>query len=137
MTLPSSRLLPLATPTSAPFWDGLAARRLRMQHCKACDKWIFYPRSHCPLCLGRDLIWIDIPGRGAIHSWTVMRQAPTPYFTDDAPFVLVIVEVDEGPRLASRLVIDASIPVRTGDRVRAVFESADDGSTLLMFELDR
>ena len=45
---PFTRPVPRATPTSAPFWEGLRRRELRIQCCRACSRWIFYPRASCP-----------------------------------------------------------------------------------------
>ena len=38
---------PVPTPTSRPFWDGLAAEEVRIQRCDDCGGWVFYPRSRC------------------------------------------------------------------------------------------
>ena len=43
---------PLPTPTreSQPYWDGLRAHKLMLQHCAACGKVRHYPRPVCPHC---------------------------------------------------------------------------------------
>ena len=51
----NNKPMPVATQISAPFWEGLKARRLLIQQCNACSHWNFYPRRHCPKCLEHDL----------------------------------------------------------------------------------
>ena len=51
----NNKPMPVATEISAPFWEGLKARRLLIQQCNACAQWLFYPRRHCPGCLAHDL----------------------------------------------------------------------------------
>jgi uncharacterized OB-fold protein len=129
---PTGRSLPAPTPTSAPFWDGLRAGVLRLQRCTTCAIWVYYPRSHCPGCLDRDLAWEEVSTDGVVHSVTVARQSP-PGFPADQPQALAIVELDAGPRLPTWLVADDPAEVRIGDRVRAIFEHVDADHTLLRF----
>lgn len=53
----NNKPMPVQTEISAPFWEGLKARRLLIQQCTACAHWIFYPRRHCPACMAHDLAW--------------------------------------------------------------------------------
>ena len=40
-------------------------------------------------------------GRGNVYCWTTVHQALDPAFAGDVPYMAVIVELDEGPRLAT------------------------------------
>jgi len=127
--------LPVPTPTSQPFWDGLREHRVRIQRCRACDSWVFYPRSHCSSCLSRDLAWVDVSGSGTLHTFTIARVPTAPVFSEEVPQKLVVIELDEGIRLTSTLVNAEPAEIRIGMRVRPVFEPSEEGDvTLLRFE---
>ena len=96
--------LPVATETSAPFWEGLRQGEVRLQRCEACGAWVFYPRSNCPRCLAHTLGWQTVSGRGVLHTFTVTSQPTNPLFAEDVPQRLAIVELEEGVHVPSTLV---------------------------------
>jgi uncharacterized OB-fold protein len=124
--------LPLATPTSRPFWEGLRRGEVRLQHCRACESWIFYPRSNCPECLSRELEWKTVAGTGRLHTYTIARTPTAAFFADDVPQKLAIIELDEGVRLNSTLVDIAEDDIEIGMRVRPVFEPTEGGESVLL-----
>ncbi len=100
---PEARPYPEPDGETRPFWDGIAEGRLRLQRCRGCARHVFYPRSVCPHCMSADLDWTDASGRGVVHALTVVHRAP-PGFADEAPYVVALVELEEGPRMLTRLV---------------------------------
>jgi uncharacterized OB-fold protein len=125
--------LPVPTATSAPFWDGLRHDEVRLQRCGDCEAWVFYPRSHCPRCLGTSLGWHTVSGRGRLHTYTVARQPTSPHFAGQAPQLLAIVELEEGPRLTTTLVGVEPGDLRVDLAVEPVFDHVDDEHTLLRY----
>lgn len=95
--------LPAPTPTSRPFWDGLAEGRVCIQQCPACEAWIFYPRSRCPRCLAGGLGWREVSGAATLYSWTLCRRPPSPHFAAWTPYLLAVVELAEGVRMTTIL----------------------------------
>ncbi len=127
--------LPIPTPTSQPFWDALADHRIEVQHCSACEQYIYYPRLHCPGCLSRDLEWREVPGTGVVYTYTIARRPTAPPWSKDVPQQIAVVELDEGPRLTTELVNVAPEDIKVGLRVKPVFaDHAEAGVTLLLFE---
>ena len=127
--------LPIPTPTSKPFWDGLRERRVRIQRCATCDTWIFYPRSHCPHCLSPDPEWREISGAGTVYTFTVARRATAPMFEDEVPQKIAVVALDEGPHLTTTLVNVEPGEIHIGMRVRPAFDDIDGHEiTLLRYE---
>jgi uncharacterized OB-fold protein len=124
---------PLPIPTTQPFWDGLAADEVRIQHCGACGTWVYYPRARCTNCLSDDLRWEVVSGRGTVYSYTVARQATHPAFEGEVPQLLAIVELDEGVRLTTTIVDATPEQLRVGLPVEAHFDHGADGATLLRF----
>ena len=126
--------IPTPTPESTSFWEGTKRRELRLQHCEDCQRFYFYPRSLCRYCWSRNVQWRTVSGRGRLHTFTVNyragRHSPFP-----GPFVIAIIELDEGPRLMSNLVgVEADPGVLRCDMpVEVVFEDISDEITLPRF----
>ena len=127
------RPLPRPSAESAPFWQALRRGRIELPRCTACGKLIFYPRAFCPHCLGRDVAWQEIDGRGTVYTFTVVHKPTNPYFMGSAPYVYAIVELEAGVRLPTMLVGCEPAEVRIGTPVEPVFERVDDEVTLLYF----
>ena len=127
------RPLPRPSAESARFWTSLRSGRIELPRCTSCGKLIFYPRSFCPHCLGRDVAWQEIDGRGSVYTFTVVHKPTNPYFMGSAPYVYAVVELEAGVRLPTMLVGCAPAEVRIGAPVEAVFEPVDDAVTLLYF----
>ncbi len=125
---------PVPDGDSRPFWEGVAGGELRIQRCDDCAHAVFYPRSLCPHCASERLSWERASGRGAIYSYTVVHQAHGP-FADQAPYVVALVQLDEGVRMLTRIRAEPQ-SVRIGKRVHVVFERIDDDLTLPYFEPD-
>ena len=124
---------PVPIDVTRPFWDGLAADLIRLQRCRECTSWIFYPRPRCSTCLSDALDWHTVSGRGTVYTYTVARQATHPAFADEVPQLLAIVELDEGVRMTTTLVDVAPDDLCVGLPVAPVFDHGDDGVTLLRF----
>lgn len=111
-----------ADPTTEPFWQACAEGRLTVQHCKSCGTHQFYPRPFCLACESTSLKWVEVTGAGTIYSLATMRMPVTPELPP--PYLLAIVELDEGPRLLTNIVAEtASI----GDRVGVTWRSREGG----------
>jgi uncharacterized OB-fold protein len=116
----SSRPLPLPEPEMQPFWDGTKDGRLLLQRCITCGRHQFYPRWFCATCAG-EVAWIEAAGTGEVHSFTIVRQNGTPPFDELVPYVLALVELDEGVRMMGNVVDVAVDDVEIGMPVRITF----------------
>jgi acyl dehydratase/uncharacterized OB-fold protein len=130
----NNKPMPVATPISAPFWEGLKSRRLSIQQCNACEHWNFYPRRHCPRCLEHDLSWRDVDGAATLYSYTVTRIATLPDFMDEMPQKLAVVELSQGVRINTNLVGLDESEIRIGMPLQPVFAQVGaKGDRLLRF----
>jgi acyl dehydratase/uncharacterized OB-fold protein len=130
----NNKPMPVATQISAPFWEGLKARRLLIQQCNACAHWNFYPRRHCPVCLEHDLAWREVDGAATLYSYTVTRIATLPDFIDEMPQKLAVVELAEGVRINTNLVGLEENEIEIGMSLQPVFAEVDaKGNRLLRF----
>lgn len=125
--------IPVPTPTvlSAPFWDGCLVGELRYQRCTGCGRAEFDPNRLCRGCGGDTLEWTVSAGRGTVYSHTEVVRPQTPAFT--GPYVVVIVELDEGYHMVSNMVGCAVSDVRIGLPVQVAFHDVADGVVLPYF----
>lgn len=127
--------MPEPTPVSAPFWEALAERRIRIQYSPSSDEYVFYPRTLAPRTLADDLEWREISGDGTLYTFTVARRPTAPFWADRVPQLLAVVQWDEGPRLTTELVNVDPDDIEIGMRVRPVFTpDPETGMTLLRYE---
>jgi len=134
-TRTAQKPLPVADPVTAPFWESVKAHAMQLQRCNGCGRFIFYPRGVCPHCFSDDLAWQPVAGTGAVHAFTIVHRHPSPAFNDEAPYVVALIELDEGVRMLSNLVGIEPDParVKVGLPVEVVYDDATDEVTLPKF----
>lgn len=125
------RPLPHATAWSAPYWDAAKQNKFVIQYCKDCDKPIMYPRRFCPHCLSDSLEFRPSAGKGVIYTMTVQVAGPPSGFGDKLPYVMAVIQLDEGVQLMSNVVGGDRESAKIGDRVSVDFETVEDGETVL------
>nr|WP_245180338.1 Zn-ribbon domain-containing OB-fold protein [Cupriavidus sp. LEh25] len=125
---------PVANADSQVYWDAARERRLVIRRCKACGELHFMPRYLCPSCWSDDLEWIDAAGTGRVHSFSVIRRASDPAFASRVPYVIALIELDEGPRMMANILGENALAVGVGDAVRVTFEDRGDGALIPQFE---
>lgn len=130
----SQRPLPRATAETRPFWEGCALGELRYQACTACGSVQPIPRSCCQHCQSSALQWRVSAGTGRILSHTTVHRAPTAAFRGDVPYVIAIVDLDEGFRLMVNLAGGDLPGLAIGASVRIGFHTID-GTALPRAEL--
>lgn len=122
---------PVASEHDRPFWEAAKAGKLVLQRCRESGTFQHYPRGHSLTTGGSELEWVESPGIGTLHTFSVVRRSF--YENLPAPYVLGIVELDEGVRVTAHVVeVDPEL-VKIGMRLRAVFRSAGEGLPVLGF----
>ena len=125
--------LPRPYQDTAEFWAAAREHRFVIQRCNSCGEHQFYPRGVCSHCLSSELEWREASGNGTIYSYSVNHRAPHPGFADDLPFVLAIVELEEGPRMMTNIVVSDPDSVTIGMAVTVTFDDVTDQVTLPKF----
>ena len=102
--MPGADDLPVPRPTalSQPFWDGCARGELLVQRCTLCGHLHSTPQEFCRACNAEQLEWKPVSGRGRVYSYTTVWRPQTAAF--EVPYVVAIVDLDEGPQLLTNLV---------------------------------
>jgi uncharacterized OB-fold protein len=124
----SQTLRPLISQDTAFFWAGAAEGELRIQHCPACGRLRHPPGPMCPACGAEKQDWIVARGRGTVFSYVVHHHPKVP--GKQPPFVVALVELDEGVRLLGELIDVDPAAVEIGMPVEVALTRIDDELTL-------
>lgn len=125
MSAPMNRTEETTTSADARYFGRLAEGVFEIPRCRACDRFHFFPRVVCPFCGADDLQWVAPSGYGRVYSTTVVRGK-------ERSHNVCLVDLDEGPRLMSRVVDIDPGEVKIGARVKARIGREGD-ETLLEF----
>ena len=93
-----SKPLPQPNVVTERFWSSCKAGHFEFQTCGKCGHHQFPPRLACTACHGGQLDWRQASGRGNVYSFTVVHRAPLDSFKASVPYVIAIVELEEGVR---------------------------------------
>lgn len=61
---------------TAPYWQGLAEKTLRIARCHDCAHWIHPPRACCPACWSDNITREEPSGRAKLYSYLVQATEP-------------------------------------------------------------
>ena len=120
MSAPSS-----PTGPQAEYHAHLAAGRFMIQRSRSTGRYTFYPRIVIPGTGETDLEWVAASGLGTVYAITVNRGR-------EGAYNLALVDLDEGPRLMSR--IEGVETVAIGTRVKARIAEID-GEPAIVFDV--
>ncbi|MEN6616880.1 MAG: Zn-ribbon domain-containing OB-fold protein, partial [Syntrophorhabdus sp.] len=132
MTTEYKKPLPYINSETKAYWDGAKAHEFLLRKCRACGQYHFYPRDFCPSCFSFDVEWVKSSGRGTVYSVTICH-VPAAGFKDVAPYNLVLVELEEGPRMMSNIVGCPNDDIKIGMPVEVVFDDVTPEVTLPKF----
>lgn len=118
---------------SAPFWRSLREHRAAIQSCPECGKFRFPPSPRCYYCGAPGGNWVPISGRGRIYSWIVVRHPVDKRLAGETPFIVVLVELEEGPRMSGRCVSCTPEQLKAGLPVRLGYDDINSELTLVTF----
>jgi hypothetical protein len=104
------------------FWDAIAEGRLVFQRCAACGALRHPPAPMCGECHSVEWDTQESSGRGSVYSWIVSHHPTKP---DAEPRVVVLVELDDGPRFVTNLLGVDPVDVRNGMPVALSIEEVD------------
>ena len=120
-------------PLDAPFWEAALRGELVVQRCTGCNMRRFPPRPMCPSCQSKDVAWDVMSGKGRIFSYVVPYPPLLPTFAKIAPYVVILVELEDDPsiRMVGNLIpnVDGEIndidptTVAIGQTVSVLFQT--------------
>ena len=110
----------------AHYFKQLACGVFEIQHCKSCGLHQFFPRVLCQHCGGTSLEWVRPSGKGEIYSYSIVRRKPE----HGGDYNVVLIDLEEGVRVMSRVQGVEPDQVSIGLPVRAYVEVGDGRGTL-------
>lgn len=125
--------LPQIGPDTKAFWEGCRRHEIRIQECGDCGHLRWPPAFLCPGCLSRNTRWVTASGRGKVYSYIVYHTAYDPAFQEDLPYVVALVELEEGPHLLTNIVGCDPGAVSCGMAVEVVWDDVTETVSLPKF----
>jgi len=125
--------IPKPSALTKPFWDAAKQKKLVIQYDpdSRCYQW--WPRALSVKTGKMNLEWKEVSGNGTLHSYTV-THVPAAGFEDRAPYLVGLVELDEGVRIISNLSGVTEANVKIGMPLRVTWEELTDDINLFSFE---
>lgn len=87
--------------TAKMYAEALTENRLLGLKCSHCGAYTVPPKKVCMECTSEDLEVVELAGKGQIRTFTVIQVPPEGF---DAPYIVGMAELDEGPWLMGNIV---------------------------------
>ena len=117
---------PTPSPVTEQFWRATGQHQFLLQNCLRCNSVQFYPKATCTTCGASELDWQPASGKGTLHTYTIARRSTHPAFAGSEPYVVAIVELEEGPRVTGN-VVDCDVDdVRIGMPLELAWDEPDE-----------
>ena len=110
MTSGYNKPVPVPQGESDYYWEKAKAHELWLRQCDDCGNAYFYPRDISPCCFSKNTSWIQASGKATLFTFAIVHRPPHPGFREIAPYVTAIVELEEGPKFPTNIVIDDPTP---------------------------
>ena len=118
---------------SEPFWTALHDGKLLIKRCGACGKHHSYPRPFCPHCWSDDVEWVEAGGGATLYTHSTVYVNDLPPFPPQVPYTAAVVDLDEGPRMMTRLVDCDQADIKIGMRRRMRSEPMTEERSMAVF----
>lgn len=117
------------TKSLSSYWRKMPQwYRLEGIKCETCGNFMFPSRSICPVCRREGKLSMHkFKGTGRVYSYTVVH-APPKGFELHRPYIMAIVELDEGPQLTAQIVDCKAEDISIGTPVEMTFRRIRDGT---------
>ncbi len=126
--------LPEFRPETKPFWDACKNHELVIPRSKTTGEYFFYPRAFSPGDdMTDDIEWVKASGKAKVWTFAIHHMGPTKAYKGDPPYVVALVETDEGVKMMTNVVDCDPKDVHIGMEVEVVFDDVTDEVTLPKF----
>jgi uncharacterized protein len=123
MTAADPRPLPDRRGATAIYWEGVQNGKLLFQRCSRCEASFFPARVVCPHCGSEEVSWFESAGKGTVYSHSTVQFHPNPAYSHLVPYVVALVDVEPGCRVATNLVDCDPTSVQIGMEVEVVYRN--------------
>jgi len=127
--------LPEFRPETKPYWEATKNHELKLPRSKTNNKFFFYPRAVSPYDdMSQDIEWVNASGRGKVWTYSIHNMGPTKAYKGDPPYVVALVELDEGVKMMTNIVDCDPQDVKIVMEVEVVFDDITEDVTLPKFK---
>ena len=127
--------LPEFRPETKPFWEAAKEHRLVIPRSRKTGEYFFYPRALSPgEDMSDDIEWVESGGKGKVWTFSVHHMGPSKAYKGEPPYVVALVEMEEGVKMMSNIVDVDPRDVSIGMDVEVVFDDVTDEVTLPKFK---
>ncbi len=136
MTSGYNKPLPVPQGESDHYWEKAKAHELWLRNCDDCGTPYFYPRDISPCCFSKNTSWVQASGKATLFTFAIVHRPPHPGFREIAPYVTAVVELEEGPKFPTNIVIDDPTPenLQIGMALEVTYDDVTDEITLPKFK---
>ncbi len=94
---------PQINAQSEAYWQSVTQHAMVLQRCERCSTFRFYPTPVCPKCWFTGFSWEQVSGEGELYSFTIVHKPVNDAFAGNAPYVIALVTLAEGPTMMMNL----------------------------------
>lgn len=125
--------LPRINSDNRPFWEGCREHVLKIQKCLNCGFLRWPPAFLCPRCHSLENQWVACRGKGVVYTFAVYHTTFYSGFEGELPYVVAIVELDEGPNMMTNIIGCDTSEVHCGMKVEVTWIEAAEEITIPVF----
>jgi uncharacterized OB-fold protein len=127
------RIRPVENHDSSHYWQGLRDGKLLLQQCSSCQTLRHPPQPMCEKCQSIEWNTVESSCQGTVYSYTSIHYPEIPPF--ESPNCIVLVDLDEGARIAAQIEGIKYDAIEIGMRVIADIVEVQEGLSLPVFKL--
>jgi len=116
-----------------PYWQHLAKGKLFLNSCNDCGSSHHPPSPICPKCRSFNTGWKEASGKATLNSFTVVRHPVHPHLEQDVPYIVTLVDLEEGVRLVSGIPAGMNVDLKVGMPLKCQVIKKDDDFALPYF----
>lgn len=128
------KIIPTPTVETRKYWDACQQEKIIIQQCKECEHVQFYPRLMCTKCSSREVGWIESSGLARVITYTIVHRPILPAYQQEAPYILAVVQLEEGPTMMTNIVNCIHDSIKCGLEVKVIFQNWANGFLVPVFE---
>lgn len=115
--------LPEFRPETKPYWDACKRHEFVLPRSRTTNEFFFYPRAISPgEDMSADIEWVKASGKAKVWTYAIHHMGPTKAYKGEPPYVVALVETEEGVKMMTNIVDCDPREVSVGMDVEVVFD---------------